>query len=234
MACSCKKIKNIKVENANINLNESKKIKPFETCPYCASKHMSYALVKLNEDNDQLRYIGQVYLAYKHLEKYFINEAKLCFELITDFFQDKIYQDKIENVVNIIHNLAVNFNEEIKEGQNLNLEKDLKPFFRSALYIIAAGELYNFEVGYKDVNTPYVIGLLQRAAEEHIESIEKDDIRYESFQIKLRMLWKKIENNDDENNEVFNLRFNLNEKTFYVFAMKQIELQKHEIYENQK
>ena len=105
MPCKCK-MKNVKVgiEVRNENMTSITKIHPFETCPYCAAKHMSYALVKLNEDNDQLRYIGQVYLAYKHLEKYFINEAKLCFELITDFFQDKIYQDKIENVVNIIHN----------------------------------------------------------------------------------------------------------------------------------
>lgn len=235
MPCKCK-MKNIKVgiEVKNEIITSITKIHPFETCPYCAVKHLGYALVKLNEDNDELRYIGQVYLAYKHLEKFFKEEAKKCFELINDFFEEKIDKDKIESIVKEIHNLAINFDGEIKEENTLNLEKSLKPFFRSALYVIAAGELYNFEVGYKDVNTPYVIGLLQKAAEEHLENVSKDDINYDSFGIKFRMIWKKIENNDDQEIPFPFKNFKLNENVFYALAMRQIKIQRNELKNDQK
>lgn len=184
MACKCKKAKTI----AGNNIVKEKLTEPYETCPQCALKHISYAIVNFY---NVLKCLSEVYLAYKHLERYFKDEAKLCFEFIEDYFNSKYDKDKLEKITEIIHNLAINYNEDIVEGEPLNLENKLNSHQRAALYILAASELYNYEAGYKDVNAPYVIGLLQNAAEAHIE--ENVD---EKFSNNLRLLWKKIENGE--------------------------------------
>lgn len=192
MSCKCRR-----KEGEIITYSSEKLIHPFETCPLCATKHIGYAIVNYDQ-NKKINYISEIYLAYKHLEKSFENEAKLCFELINDFFNNymlKNYDEsKIQNVLETIHNLAINYNEEVEEGEPLKLEDTLPPLLRIVLYVLAAGELYNYEVGYTDVNTPYVIGLLQMAAEERDEKEEDEKVQIRKNMI--RNVWKQIENNE--------------------------------------
>ena len=184
MACSCKKRIDITINNEPIELDT----KPFETCPLCAFKHLSYALVKYDENI--LRSIANIYLAYKHLEKNFKEEATLCFNLIKLFFDKNLNKTSLNEVIERLHNLAINYigkDTSFTEGEVMNLENDLKPLHKSSLYTLAAYELYNFEVGYQDINTPYVIGLLQEAAEFEL---------FLNWKMKIRDLWKQIEANE--------------------------------------
>lgn len=179
MSCSCKNIITIDGKSLETNTN------PFETCPLCALKHLSYAIIKFNEN--KVRCLAQIYLAYKHLCLEFYEESNLCFNLINDYFNDKLNLENLKECVNRIHNLAISLkNDEIDFTNNLslNFEKDLLPYQLIYLKLLIINELYNFEIGYKDINTPYVIGLLQECG-------ELTEIEY--LKIKFRTLWKMIE-----------------------------------------
>lgn len=198
MACGCSKSKTkfnlekdaiYKEIGQRIYTPKNKIIQPFETCQFCALKHLGYAIVLIN-DFEELRGISQIYLAYKHLEKSFKEEAKKCFEIITDYFYSHIDINKLEELIKDVQKLT-ELKEEVNEDDGLNLEKKLDIYFRAALYILAAIELFDYEVGYQDINTPFVIGLLQRAAEKSIES----DLNFSTIQESIRNVWKNIEIN---------------------------------------
>jgi len=199
MACGCSKQKTkfnlekdaiYKEMRSNVYRPTNKIIDPFETCQFCALKHLGYAIVLIN-DFEELRGISQIYLAYKHLEKSFKEEAKKCFEIITDYFYSHIDINKLEELIKDVQKLT-ELKEEVDEDEGLNLEKNLDLYFRSALYILAAIELFNYEVGYQDINTPFVIGLLQKAAEKGLES----DLNFSTIQESIRNVWKNIETNN--------------------------------------
>lgn len=221
MSCKCKTkiIEGIDQKEIFKNkINYETLTKPFETCPLCALKHIGNAIVNQNKI---YKCITEVYLAYKHLEKYFKDEAKECFKFIEEAFKMNYDTEKLEDLTNKIHNLAIKYNDdkntdEIIEGEPLNLEENLKPFFKCGLYILTACELYNFEVGYRDVNTPYVIGLLQQAAEECIKE-DENSIILQKEALNIRDLWKKIENNEK-----------ISLKEFYFLASKKISYQIHD------
>lgn len=182
MSCSCKNI------NLKLNDNFETNTDPFETCPLCAYKHLSYALIKfLNNEID--RSIGQIYLAYRHLNLNFENESKFIFNLIMLFFNDELTIEKIKESTQSIHNLATNHKNIVekvnfKNNIKLNLENELFGYQRIYLNLVAINELFNYEVGYKDINTSYVIGLLQECSEFEKNIYSKN---------KFRNIWKLIE-----------------------------------------
>lgn len=210
MACNCSKehYNFDKAQYLDFNHLYSHIIEPFDSCPYCATKHIGYALVLFDEVKDKSRYIAQVYLCYKHLEKTYKEEAKKCFDLILDFLRDEIDKEKIKEVVKIVHDLTSKKVKNIDKEENLYLENNLDEYFRSALYILAAGELFSYEFGYKDVNIPYIIGLLQKAAE-----IPDEGLKY-----RLRELWKNI--------EIDQLK---DDKIFYFVASNVFSIRKNEL-----
>lgn len=179
MACSCKNIITIDGKSLETNTN------PFETCPLCALKHLSYALIKFNED--KVRCLAQIYLAYKHLCLEFQEESTICFNLINDYFNNELNLENLKVCVDKIHNLAIlSKNKEYTYTNNLSLhfEKVLSPYQLIYLKLLIINELYNFEIGYKDINTPYVIGLLQECGEL---------VKIDYLKTKFRVFWKMIE-----------------------------------------
>jgi len=222
MACGCTKSK-FNLEKAkiydelisNVYRPKYKIIQPFETCQYCALKHLGYSIVLIN-DHEEIRGVSQIYLAYKHLERSFKEEAKKCFKIITDYFYSHIDMNDLEDVIKDVQKLT-EIKEDVKESDPLNLENNLERYFKAGLYILAAIELFNYEVGYQDINTPFVIGLLQRSIEEPIES----DYNFAMFQRLIRQEWKNIESNQFLNrNELENI------------AVRFIDLQKIELNKN--
>lgn len=202
MACSCGKIKfNVNVEDGLMIINEIKTL-PFESCIFCATKHLSYALI-LSED---YRKIGQMYLAYKHLGA-FPNFAEKVFNKIKLYFDKGVIE--LNDLVSDIHQFASN-NIDLKiENVELNYENENKLFSLEQVFLFVAGvnELYNFELGYKDVNTPYVIGLLQKAVEAEPFNDKKEIYRN---------MWKMIESDSlNEKNMTISLNFLKKRIAFY-------------------
>lgn len=191
MSCSCSKRKNslqTNSENKEEKIIEEKIIEspeeltlPFETCIECCKKHLSYALV-LESGFESYRTLGQLYLAYKHLEKFYIKEAEMLFEMIKDYFKTfKADIHKINEFISMLNKMEV---KKVEDGPCLNLEE--KIFSRPQLFIlyfISSVELLSYEVAYHEVNKPYAIGLLLRAAEMVVEP----------KRLKLRIFWKDTE-----------------------------------------
>lgn len=195
MSCSCKN-KNVilsSVISSNVIQTAEEKTKPFEICPLCAFKHISYSLMLFPTEKE--RSIANAFLAYKHLEKQFKEEATLCFDLITKFLNNTLVINDFYNVIEKLQQLAVTQSEKdevfSENLENLNLEKNLENLQQCFLCIISAGELYNNEFGYKDVNTSYVIGLLQLAIEKEY---------FDTWKKRIREIWKKIESGENVEN----------------------------------
>ncbi len=177
MSCSCSKKK------SQLPLIEEEMTLPFETCIECAIKHLSYALV-LESGFENFRALGQVYLAYKHLEKFYIEEAKTLFKMIKDYFSTfKFNVNEINDFIHMLNKMEI---KKVEDGICLDLEeKALGPAKVYILYLEAANELLNFEPAYLEINKPYAIGLILRAA-EHVP---------EPTRLKLRNFWKSNDEN---------------------------------------
>lgn len=211
MSCSCR--------NININGYHSANSLPDETCPLCALKHISYALVKYN-DGDMERFVGELYLTYKHLNNDFYNEAVECFKLIENILNEiKFDKNELISLIDKIHQLAIkhkNLEVEFKNQISPNCEETLNNKLKIYLYILAINELYNFEVGYRDINIPYIIGLLQKCAELEPIDFRKNEIRN---------VWKLIESDGLINNDFF---ISFANKFLYMYKkdLKLIEIRK--------
>jgi hypothetical protein len=115
-------------------------------------------------------------------------ESESCFALILNYLNNKILINNLKETIDKIHDLAIKFKEheeDFKNDLDLKLENQLDNSLKAYLYLLACNELYNFEVGYKDINSKYVIGLLQECAELEGSLIWKD---------RIRSIWKDIEN----------------------------------------
>lgn len=136
---------------------EKEKITPLDTCLECVYKHLSYANV-LEEDS---RKIGQIYLAYKHIEKGNAEFATSLFKIIEKYLKEsKLNNDEIYSNILKLENIRID-----EEKENLNLEeKYLNEDELEALYLIAVNELIK-EIGYEKINKPFIIGYLQKAAD---------------------------------------------------------------------
>ena len=180
MGCSCNK------KNKEVNLETI--IEPFDTCLYCAFKHISYSLVLLKTEETPIRALSQLYLAFKHLEKKYDELSKEIFDVIFYFFKNLNLDDKkILNISLKIQKEIKNENEdEIKEHSCLNLEeKKLFNEHLKFLYLAVVQELYEYEVGYEKINSPWIMGLLQRAS-ENADYNDKDEIRriWKNYEVK--------------------------------------------------
>lgn len=184
MGCSCNnKIKKYNYKNVRYQ-DENNKTKPFEICPYCAFKHLSYSLVL----NNPYQCIGELYLAYKHLQGNFQSLSIKIIDMINRILENdlKISHLLIYRLADEAHELAIKHkenNENIGQIKQLDLDDKLKD--RYIVYISAANQLYNHQQGYKDVNYQYVLGMLQLAVEY---APNEDKKTY------TRNIWKAVEN----------------------------------------
>lgn len=192
MACSC--VKNRKNINQN-NLNEFPTIQPFQTCLYCAYKHLSYALILIETTNQNLRAIGEIYLAFKHVEKSYLDSIGISiFQILKDFFKNKQIDLKMLKItISKIQDL-IDKNLENEEIYISNYEqKNFNSTQLCFLYLICAYELLFFQTGYEYINKPYAIGLLQRAAENTITP----------QRLKIRNFWKQFQKQIYSDKELF-------------------------------
>ena len=193
MSCSCSKnIKNVSYKGIKVIDKDSKTL-PFQICPYCAFKHLAYAFIIAPKD--QYQCIGELYLAFKHLENTFPDISKEIIDLINLILSKKYNHVPMKYILKLedkVHNLAIKYKEQNQNlpetSSNIDFDKEITDKF--IVYICAANQLYNHQQGYKDINYKYVLGLLQLAV---------DYAPSEQKKIQTRSAWKMIENRQSIN-----------------------------------
>lgn len=174
MGCGCNKSKTIKNSGGYKDSTT-----PYTPCIYCTTKHLAYAQA-LYVDGDA-RYLANLYLAYQHSRIYWDNIANNVVNLIQQGFNKQDISEELDNTLKAAHEIASL--EDIPYNLGKSKVLSLSPIQHSFPLTSAARELYNYEIGYKHINTPYVIGLLQKAT----MFVASD------YQQLLRELWKGIE-----------------------------------------
>lgn len=176
MACSCNKKVNTYTSKKIIDQSEDEKTRPFEICPLCAFKHLSYCLAL----NDPLRIIGELFLACKHLQGNFEDESKTIIDIINRITENQYHipHFQIRRLTENVHQIALNFKQENDEKQGVktsNFEELIKDKF--TVFVSAANQLFNHETGYEDINFSFVLGLLQLAADNAPDEEKKQIAR---------------------------------------------------------
>ena len=158
---------------------------PYTSCIFCTTKHLSYAQALLADDID--RCIVNVYLAYLHSMKKWPILANKCSDFIQNVITKQLTDNEeyLDNIVHEAHQLAIKEQDGIDTSNNKIVVNALKlsPADAAVLFTAAAKELYNYEIGYKDTNTPAVIGLLQKASMFLPQALQNH----------CRSAWKQIE-----------------------------------------
>lgn len=214
MGCNCKR----KKQKRQLN-DQQKKTTPFQTCPLCAYKHISFCSV-LDEDVDKL---GELYLCYRHLCKTFPQVSKSIFDIITDYFKNGVFnQQLITDSAISVHNIAMqSINNNVQSFQVLQnvqqLQMMLPQMQRAVLLLSAADRMHNHQVGYFDVNRQYVIELLNKVKQCNLQFEHIDRINYFIYRLgdqkdrlvstNIDQLLKQIYQSSNSNN-IFN---NLNQ-----------------------
>lgn len=189
MTCPCKqKTKNETIKEVNSLVNTSLRepivisqpTTPYTSCIFCTTKHLAYAQALWSTDKD--RCVVNLYLAYLHSKKQWQNLATAILDIIYNFFKNIDIADSLDVIVHKAHALAIA--EDTYEDLGVDLYLKLSKEQTALLFVLTARELYDFEVGYKHINTPYVIGFLQLATNFLPIHLRSD----------CRAIWKLIEN----------------------------------------
>lgn len=169
MSCSC---------------SRTHKVKPYETCIFCAHKHIAAALALRDESS----LIGQLILASWHYRNDFPNMEADCIACVEHVERAESYRDALTTLCINAWQMVLD-NQESKTIYAAKNADDPLPFSPSAFAahraIAAANALYH-ELNYRDVNASVAVGQLIIAA-WHL------DEKYHGLAVKCRECWQKIE-----------------------------------------
>lgn len=215
MACSCKKkdttnyqiavqAKNISqtliekpittvtqpvtVEPTKVTYNYQATTKPLQSCPYCASKHISLALalIKDNQKGAILIAIGQLMAASYHYNKAQSTQYNALISIV-----DKIIDSKFQVDSDIIAQLS----SLAGQAQQITVLRQAKQQIpstfqyspREALkHACLAFSLMFTQIFYQTINKSYVVGQLVLAA-LHLQQQDRPRAK------KLRQIWKVVQ-----------------------------------------
>ena len=174
MSCNCHKSKNLlKVDSPRTFTT------PYMPCIYCTTKHLAYAQALYAEQD--IRYLANLYLAHLHSRLRWPTIADSILDILRKAFSKQDILEDLDEILHRAHNTAltgaIDSNDKIAKVLNFSNEQ------MAFILLVAAQELYSYEVGYKHINTPYVIGMLERAT-----PFVNPDI-----QMQIRDIWKTIE-----------------------------------------
>lgn len=175
----------------------SNKIKPNETCLFCCQKHLSAALALTNElnsiyDENLLRVASQIKLASWHFNTNFLIEKEKCDEIIQKILSFHEFKNELIELINHSYKLfnsnknkTFNFNDIDINKKNINLSN----YLNALLCISNSIELYKYEISYKDINMPYILGQLILAS-WLFQSVDKN------YSLKIRVIYNEIKNDN--------------------------------------
>lgn len=145
---------------------KNKRIRPFDSCIYCAHKHATSALALTNLINDdnkliKLRIISQLNLSSWHLNKSFYNLNKKYQLIINKILKNEDFKDELTNLVEFLWIQRNNRSNDIQTKENFNLSE--KTIINGLIFISNALELLKYENTYLNINYSYAIGQLNLA-----------------------------------------------------------------------
>jgi hypothetical protein len=156
---------------------------------FCATKHIAYAHT-LYELGDK-RTVANLYLAYLHMRKIRATLSNTILALIEKYFLKIDISTELASLVTKVHAGTQDITTDNPSIQSLSLTVH----DTAILFVLVARELYSFEIGYKDINTPFAIGFLQYAASNMSEDC----------QFLCRNIWKGMENNSVSSQDFIDL-----------------------------
>ena len=138
--------------------------RPFETCLFCAQKHLSSALALSSMDLTgrypvSLRTASQVQLAAWHFGKTYLDEFRRCKAVIDLIFSLKDYQNELRRLVEISwDDLSISI-KEFSDDEKI-LQESENTFKAGVLHTANSVELLKFERNYAHINFSYAVGQL--------------------------------------------------------------------------
>ena len=177
---------------------KNKKIRPFDSCIYCAHKHASAALAlsSVFEKNIliKLRIISQLNLSMWHLNKSYFRLINSYKNIINKILRNDEYKSDLTNLVEFLwENKDNNINDVSTNETNYYEENTL---INGVILLSNALELLRYEYSYRNINYSYAIGQLNLAmwcfqdinqiyagrCRELYKSIEIDKIDHTKFE----------------------------------------------------
>lgn len=169
MSCSC---------------SRTHRVKPYETCIFCAHKHIAAALALRDESS----LIGQLLLASWHYRNDFPEMESGCIACIEQIEHAEPYRDQLITLCMTAWQLVLT-NQESKAVYAVKVVDDLIPFAPDIIMAhraITAANALHHELNYRDINSSVTIGQLIIAA-WHL------DKNHHELAVKCRSCWQKVE-----------------------------------------
>ena len=174
--------------------NKAKKLRPFDSCIFCAHKHAASALALSNfltESNTLLKFriISQLNLSKWHLNKDLNNIINLYDKIILNIFNGDEFKNDLTLLVETLWDLRNNKKLNISFNNYNIIVNEEKGLLNGLIHISNALELIKYEYSYEDINLSYAIGQLN-LAEWCFQDINNE------FAEDSRKLYKNIETNE--------------------------------------
>lgn len=186
--------------------------RPFETCLYCAQKHLSSALAMsvfdfTGKNPIVVRIASQVQLAAWHFGNTYSNEYDRCLKIINNIFQLKPYKEQLTELTEISWNdLSISL-KHFSDDENILIKSD-KNFKAACLHVANAVELLKFEKNYQNINYSYAVGQLVLAnwifedidksladkCRSMYHDVELENLNLEDFEVFRNSLWDRYLN----------------------------------------
>lgn len=169
MSCSC---------------SRTHRVKPYETCIFCAHKHIAAALALRDESS----LVGQLILASWHYRDDFPEMEAACIECAERIERAEPYRDSLAALCIRAWQMVLD-NQESKAVYAAKSADDPIPFAPDAVAAhraVAAANALHHELNYRDINASVTIGQLIIAAWHFDEG-------HHELAVKCRECWQKIE-----------------------------------------
>jgi hypothetical protein len=173
--------------------SKNKKIRPFDTCIYCAHKHAACALALSNLKNNKilfkLRIISQLVLSRWHLNEAHKNLYHVYDLLIESIIKNHDYKKDLTDLVEFLWQVKDSKINEITLNDNTDKKIVDNKIINGLINLSNAIELLKYENTYLNINYSYAIGQLNLAMWNF------QDINQE-YAIACREIYKNIEINN--------------------------------------
>lgn len=193
--------------------NPGEKTKPYETCLYCAQKHLASALSMsvfdlTGRNSILLRIASQVQLAAFHFGTKYPNEYEKCIFIVNEILSLKEYKNDLTNLTEISwEKLSSEVMKDVEFHEELLLKTE-KSFKFGCLHVSNAIEMLKFEADYKHINYSYAIGQLVLAnwVFQNFDKSLADECRELYHDVEMETI--NIENIETFRNKIWNIYLN--------------------------
>lgn len=197
-------------------------VKPDELCIYCAIKHLSFALILLQQDTleDKVVAIGQLMCARYHLRQFNKSTSIYFAVLIVKCILNEDISEYIKQLIVELQSKRTKANiKDIIQKYSIYKEYINYSFLRNAVmplqYLAYAYALMFSQPSYQNINRIYAVGALSRAA--HLMNTHGLD--FKSYLDQTREIWKMIQSQQDTTQKHNSISYKLLQMMINMYTM---------------